>query len=117
MQLALMIENNGKVPADLNKIEVLWTPPETPTPTETSTAIASQISTGSIPATSSVTLAALGWSPLQIEQLAADRTKADNAAALQAISATLQQQAAAQQQAAQPPDDDDDSDPSDPDSI
>lgn len=112
MQLSLMIQNNGKLPADLNKIEVLWTPPETPTPTETSLAIASQITSGAIPAQSSVTLAALGWSPLQIEQLQADQKRADAKAALQQIAATMQaQQAAAQQAAAEDPGEDDDTDP------
>lgn len=103
MQLALMIGNGGELPADLNKIEVLWTAPETPTPTETSVAIAAQITAGAIPADSPVTLAALGWSPLQIEQLQADAKRAANAAALQQIAAGLQQQTAAQQQAAQEP--------------
>lgn len=119
MQIALMIANGGRMPADLNKIEVLWTPPETPTPAETSIAIASQITAGAIPAQSTVTLSRLGYSPMEIQQLQADQAKAASAAALQAIAASLQQSAAAQQQAAQPQPDgsDDDPDPDDPASV
>jgi hypothetical protein len=122
MKLALLIGGNGTLPADAHKIEVLWTPPETPTPMETSQAIVSQIAAQAIPAQSDVTLTALGWSPMQIERLKADQAKAANAAALQQIAANLQaqtqQQAQLAQQQAQTDNSGDDSfNPSDPLSI
>lgn len=99
MQLAVMIGGNGTLPAGMHKMQVLWAPPETPTPMETSTAIVSQIASGAVPARSTVTLGRLGYTPLEIEQLLADLAKADQQAQLQQIVAALGQQGAAQQQA------------------
>lgn len=87
--LALMIANNGQVPDDAYQIEVIWTPPETPTPTETSAAIAQQVTIGAVPATSDVTLTRLGYSPMEIIRLAADRKAAEGQANLQQIAARL----------------------------
>lgn len=74
-RLVLALLNDGKVPAEASRIEVLWKPPQTPTPLETSQAIVAQVGAGAIPATSDVTLARLGYSAVERIRLAADRQK------------------------------------------
>jgi len=87
--LALTIAGNGQVPADAHQIEVIWAAPETPTPAETSAAIAQQVTIGAIPATSDVTLTKLGYTPMEITRLAADRKAEQGQQNLQAIASRL----------------------------
>lgn len=88
-ELALMIANNGTLPADAHRIEVLWMPPETPTPTETSAAILQQVQSGSVPPTSDVILSRLGYTPAEIARLDADRKRDAGKGALTQIADAL----------------------------
>lgn len=89
MELALMIANNGRLPADAHKIETLWMPPETPTPSETSAAILAQVQAGALPPTSDIALARLGYSPMEREQIVADRKAEASRTNLAAIADSL----------------------------
>ncbi len=60
------------VPAEMQQIETEWAEVATPTPAATSDAIFKQISSGSVPARSDVTLAALGYSAVQRARLKQD---------------------------------------------
>lgn len=74
-QLALMIAGGGSLPADASQLDVLWEPPETPTPGATSTAILAQVQSGALPPTSEVTLEKLGYSATERARIVADRKR------------------------------------------
>jgi hypothetical protein len=83
-QLTWRFANGGaEVPAEMRRLAVDWVDAATPTPAATSDAISKQIASGAIPATSDVTLGALGWDALQRTRLAQDRNL-DVAAQLEA---------------------------------
>jgi hypothetical protein len=88
-QLALTIANNGHLPPDAHQIEALWMPPETPTPTETSAAILSQVQSGAVPPVSDVILSRLGYTPMEIQRLDADRKRAVASTDLAAVASAL----------------------------
>lgn len=73
-QLMWRYANGGKtLPDELQRLSVDWVDARTPTPMATSQAVVQQIGAGAIPATSDVTLGALGWDALQRARLAQDR--------------------------------------------
>lgn len=73
-QLVWRFANNGRALTDeLKRLETDWMDASTPTPAATTDAITKQVSVGAIPATSDVTLQALGYSPLQRKRLEQDR--------------------------------------------
>jgi hypothetical protein len=74
MRLALLVRD-GSVPPDAQNLETMWADPAVPTPSSTSEAIFRQIQGGSIPATSDETLERLGYSAVERQRLAIDRSE------------------------------------------
>jgi hypothetical protein len=72
MRLALLIRD-GSVPDKAHMIETDWTDPAPTTLAATSDAITKQVTVGSIPAHSDVTLKKLGYSAVERARLEADR--------------------------------------------
>jgi hypothetical protein len=71
-------------------LETDWLDPKTPTPAATTDAIYKQITAGSIPATSDVTLKALGWSGVERARLEVDRKVDAGASVLAELATSLQ---------------------------
>jgi hypothetical protein len=91
MRLAWRFANNGqKVPAEMQLLETDWIDPKTPTPAATTDAIYKQITAGAIPATSDVTLKALGWSGVERARLEVDRKVDAGASVLAELATSLQ---------------------------
>lgn len=74
MRLALLIQQ-GEIPPEAQSLETIWRNPEIPTVLSTTQAIGQQVSSGIVPPTSDVVLEKLGYSAVEIVQLAADREK------------------------------------------
>ena len=73
MRLAWRFANDGvEVPPEMMRMETDWEPAETPTPAGTADAMFKQVSMGSIPASSDVTLKRLGYSAVERARLAQD---------------------------------------------
>lgn len=72
MRIALMIRD-GSLPDDAMRLETDWRDPAPQTLSGTSDAITKQVSVGSVPATSDVTLKRLGYSAVERARLAQDR--------------------------------------------
>lgn len=89
MRLALKFM--GDTSAADDRIETMWTAPETPTPGATSDAVTKQIAAGALPATSDVTLAKLGHSSVERSRIAIDRKREAGQTAAQQIAASLNQ--------------------------
>lgn len=91
MRLAWRVANGGKpVPPAVQQMDVDWIDAATETPAATSDAITKQIQVGSIPATSDVTLSRLGYTALDRQRLAVDRSKDAGAQILAELSQSLQ---------------------------
>jgi hypothetical protein len=88
-QMALRFENKGVLPREFERLAGDWNPVTLPNPAATSDAITKQISAGSIPATSDVTLKRLGYSAVERARLEQDRKREDGRKAAQAIAASL----------------------------
>lgn len=90
MRLAWRFSNGGqKVPADMQRLETDWQDPATPTPAATADAIFKQVSMGAVPATSDVTLKALGWSGVERARLEVDRKLDEGAHVLAELATSL----------------------------
>ncbi len=73
-QLVWRFAHKGEpLPQEMRRLAVDWVSPATVTPAATTDAVSKQIAEGSIPATSDVTLATLGYTPTQRARLAQDR--------------------------------------------
>lgn len=91
MALVWRFANNGaQLPPDMKRLETDWEDAATPTPSATADAIFKQVQMGAIPATSDVTLKALGWSGVQRARLAADRAIDAGASVLAELATSLQ---------------------------
>lgn len=90
MKLALMIQNNGELPADAHKLDVLWADPATPTPVATAEAIYRQVQMGYLPGSSEVTGEKLGYSAVERARIAADRKVDAGASVLAELASSLQ---------------------------
>lgn len=88
MRLALLIRD-GSVPPEAARLETDWMDPSPKTPAATSDAVYKQVTAGILPATSSVTLAKLGYSAAEIARIEIDRTKDDGASLLLELSKSL----------------------------
>ena len=74
MRLVWRFANGGaELPPELRRLKTDWEPASTATPAATTDAMFKQVSMGAIPATSDVTLKALGWSAVDRARLAQDR--------------------------------------------
>lgn len=87
--LRLALKFMGSSTAEDAQIETMWTSPATPTPGATSDAVTKQIASGALPATSDVTLGALGYSSVQRARIAIDRKREAGQTAAQQIAASL----------------------------
>jgi len=94
MKLALMMANGGRLPVDAHRLDVMWAPPETPTPLMTSQAILAQAQSGAVPSSSDVVLEKLGYSAVERVRLKADRQRQAGQDALAQIAAAAQQHVA-----------------------
>lgn len=91
MRLAWRFANDGqKIPQEMQLLETDWLDPKTPTPAATTDAIYKQITAGSIPATSDVTLKALGWSGVERARLEVDRKVDAGLSVLAELATSLQ---------------------------
>ena len=88
MKLALLIRD-GSLPAGADSIATVWADTATPTPAATTDAVVKQVTAGMVPATSDVTLERLGYSPVERQRLAQDRTADQGASFLQEIAHSL----------------------------
>lgn len=84
MRFALAFQQ-GEVPDNAQLIETLWKAPEIPTPAATTDAVAKQIESGYLPATSDVAGAKLGYTAVERRQIAADRKRAEANMTAQAL--------------------------------
>jgi hypothetical protein len=88
MRLAWRFGNGGApLPAEMRRLKTDWEPAATPTPAATTDALFKQAQMGAIPATSDVTLKALGWDAVDRARLEVDR-KVDQGAHVLAELAT-----------------------------
>lgn len=90
MKLALMIQHDGELPKDADKIDVLWADPRTSTPGETTQSVFQQVQMGYLPATSEVTGEQLGYSAVDRARIDADRKVDAGAAVLAELASSLQ---------------------------
>ena len=88
MRLALLIRDGQERP-DARLLTPVWADTATPTPAATTDSIAKQIAAGSIPATSDVTLARLGYSAIERARLAQDRAAVEGDAMMRDIASAL----------------------------
>lgn len=89
-QLIWRTANGGQpLPAEMRRVEVDWIDARTATPAATTDAMTKQIASGAVPATSDVTLAALGYTPLQRARLAQDRDADPTMAIVTALASSL----------------------------
>lgn len=88
MRIAIQISGE-KLPTGAYQMETDWADPSPTTPESTSAAIFQQVSQGSIPATSDVTLKRLGYSAVERLQLAEDRSKDQGEAAMAELTHSL----------------------------
>ena len=89
MQHVLMIGNNGVLPADAGQLEVLWASPSVPSPVTQAQAVLAQVQSGALPPLSDVTLEQLGYTPMQIARIKADRKREVSQVNLAAIADAL----------------------------
>lgn len=90
MCLAWRIAHNGAdLPAGMRQMETDWSPVETTLIAATSDAMNKQVAQGSVPATSDVTLAKLGYSAVERARLAQDRAKDAAASELAELASSL----------------------------
>lgn len=76
-KMAVRFDNRGQLPAEYDHLAADWKPAEMFSPTIASDAITKQIAAEAIPATSDVTLKALGFSAVDRQRLAQDRAADD----------------------------------------
>lgn len=89
MKFAVMFDNKGVLPEQYRSIAVDWVDVEEPDFMSVSQGISMQINSGSIPATSDVTLKKLGWNAVQRKRLAQDRSADDGRQLARALAAGL----------------------------
>lgn len=85
----LLLLRDGSLPPQAESITAVWGDTGTPTPSATTDAVAKQITAGSVPATSDVTLERLGYSAVERQRLAQDRDAAQSDAMLRDIASAL----------------------------
>jgi hypothetical protein len=88
LRLALLVRD-GSLPEEAARIETDWADPNTPTLAQTSDALSKQVSAGSIPAASDVTLKHLGYTAVERARLAADRAQDEGMQFLQEVAHSL----------------------------
>lgn len=88
-QLTMRFVNGGALPEQYRTLAADWNPVTLPTPGVTSDAITKQITAGSVPATSDVTLKRLGYSAVERRRLEQDRKREDGRQAAKALAASL----------------------------
>lgn len=93
MRLALLIRD-GALPAGAMRLETEWANPATPTPGATTDAVSKQVAAGIVPATSDVVLRKLGYTPVERDQLEADRQADAGTQFLLELSKSLESKAA-----------------------
>jgi hypothetical protein len=82
-QLIWRFANDGKpLPAELKRVQVDWIDARTPTPAATTDAVTKQVAAGILPPRSDVTLAELGYTPVERARIAQDWAE-DQAAQLE----------------------------------
>lgn len=84
-QMMMQFQNNGILPDKYRTLAADWSPVTMPNPGVTSDAVTKQIASGAIPATSDVTLKALGYSALDRRRLDQDRKAEAGANAAKSI--------------------------------
>jgi hypothetical protein len=89
MQHALTIAGGGTLPGGARQLEVLWASPSVPSPVTLSQAMLAQVQSGAVPPTSDVVLEQLGYTPVQIARIKADREQAASEINLAAIADAL----------------------------
>lgn len=94
MQHAIRFENNGRLPAEFERIAIDWMPLVEPSLPALSDGVAKLVKENVLPPTSDVTLKRLGFSAVERAQLEMDRD-ADGMAALEQIAAGVNEQQAA----------------------
>lgn len=91
LQLAVMLQNDGKLPADMRHIEVDWENPAVASFPAQANALSQLVAVGSLPPTSDVTLSRAGFTPVERQRLEADRQTYQGEQVLSEISQRLQQ--------------------------
>lgn len=94
VQFAMRFANKGVLPAEFRRIDADWAPVTPPIPGVTSQAVAAEIQSGAIPATSDVTLKRLGYAANDRARLAQDRDVDQGASFLQEVAHSLTAKAA-----------------------
>lgn len=89
----LMLFRDGELPDNAELLTSVWGDTGTPTPAATTDSIAKQIAAGSIPASSDVTLERLGYSAVERQRLAQDRTADRGASFLEQIAHSVEAKA------------------------
>jgi hypothetical protein len=93
MQMALLYENNGTLPAKFKRIMADWASPESRNPAVQADAISKLVSAGVLPAASDVTLKYAGFSPIERAQIAQDRVLDQGQSMLEEIAHSLEAKA------------------------
>lgn len=77
-KMAVRFDNRGRLPAEYERLAADWSPAEMFSPVLASDAVTKEIDSGAIPATSDVTLKRLGYSAIDRQRLAQDRSADDS---------------------------------------
>lgn len=89
MQMWVRFDNDGQLPEQFRNLEMDWASVEETSPVEVSQAISTQITSGSVPATSDVVLKRLGYSAVERARLAQDRIREDGRQSARMIAESL----------------------------
>lgn len=92
-QLTMRFLNGGTLPEEYKTLAADWNPVTLPTPGVTSDAITKQITAGSVPATSDVTLKRLGYSAVERRRLEQDRKREDGRQVAKALASSVTDEA------------------------
>lgn len=88
-QMGLRFDNKGKIPTGYERLAVDWSPVTMPNPGVTSDAVAKEIASGAVPATSDVVQKRLGYSAVERLRLEQDRKREDGRQAARALAESL----------------------------
>lgn len=88
-KMAVRFDNNGKLPAEYERLAADWSPVAMFSPTIASDAVSKEITAGAVPATSDVTLKRLGYSAVDRQRLAQDRSADDGRNLQRALTQSL----------------------------
>lgn len=90
MRLAMMFDSAAELPSEAESMETVWRNPEIPTPVATTQSIHLQVQAGILSANSDVALEHLGYSPVEIKRIKAERALDQGAQELAELADSLQ---------------------------